>query len=79
MRSHTNGGQLVAPPRNLTREERLAGLRFNIDTCHVWASDGEFTAAVLDGGEIETPIWAERRLAELGRDPGTWREKFQED
>jgi hypothetical protein len=79
MRSHTNAGQLVAPPRLLTREERLAGLRFNIDTCHVWASDGPFVEAVLEGGEIETPIWAERRLVELGRDPASWREKFQED
>jgi Protein of unknown function (DUF2889) len=79
MRSFNNGGQPVAPPRTLTREERMAGLRFNIDTCHVWASDGPFVEQVLEGGEIPPPIWAERRMVELGRDPEEWRSRFQED
>jgi hypothetical protein len=79
MRSRNGGAQAVAPPRTVSREERMAALRFNIDTCHVWASDGPFVAQVLDGGSIPPPIWAERRLVELGRDPADWQNTFQED
>lgn len=63
----------VAAPRRLTPEERREGMRFNIDTCHVWASDGEFVAAIDRGEEIPPPLWAEERMRELGREPRDWR------
>jgi hypothetical protein len=61
----------------MTPEERLASMRFNIDTCHVWAADGEMVAAMHAGDDIPIPVWAERRLLELGRDPAEWRERMR--
>ena len=50
-------------------------LRFNMNSCHVWAEDGELLAHVLSGGEMHTPLWAEERMVSLGRDPALWREQ----
>jgi hypothetical protein len=73
MRSVSGGDEPVPTPRRLSPEERRAALRFNIDTCHVWAADGDFLAAVDRGEDIPPPLWAERRLRQLGRDPEEWR------
>lgn len=48
-------------------------LRANLNTCHVWAEDGETVARVRRGEFGEVPIWIARRYAELGRDPEDWR------
>jgi hypothetical protein len=48
-------------------------LRFNLNSCHVWAEDGEFVQDMLGGGEVEVPLQIERRLAQMGRDPSGWR------
>ena len=63
----------VDPPRPMTPEDRMERLRFNINTCHVWAEEGEQVARVLRGDEVTPPMWAERRMRELGRDPAEWR------
>lgn len=47
-------------------------LRYNLDTCHIWAADGELVAKVRAGEEIPPPVWAVERLEELGRDPEEW-------
>lgn len=47
-------------------------LRYNLDTCHIWAADGELVAKVRAGEEIPPPVWAVERLEELGRDPDEW-------
>ena len=62
----------VEAPRRMTPEERRQGMRFNIDTCHVWASDGEFMAAIERGEDIPPPLWAEERMRDLGREPEEW-------
>ena len=67
-------GRAVAPPRRMTEEDRRAMFRFNLNTCHVWAEDGEMVAEVLEGRDVPPPIWAEERLLALGRDPASWRE-----
>jgi len=74
----SGAAQPVEPPRTMTPEERRAALRFNLDTCHVWASDGEMVAAVEQGVEIPVPLWAEERLRALGRDPDEWRSRMRE-
>ena len=59
----------------LTMEEARANsdprdsLKFNLNTCHVWDEGGDMVAGVLSGRAFEVPLWAERRLTELGRDP----------
>jgi hypothetical protein len=63
----------IAGPRRLTDAERAAMLSVNIGSCHVWAADGEFAAAVRSGEGPHIPMWAEERLSEHGVDPATWR------
>jgi len=73
MRAVSGGDQVLPMPKAMTPEDRRRALRFNLDTCHVWASDGELVAFVEAGNEIPPPLWAERRMRELGRDPDDWR------
>ncbi len=42
--------------------------RFNLNTCHVWAEDGEQVQRLQAGGEFEPPIWAAERMVELGHE-----------
>ena len=42
----------------------------NVDTCHVWASDGDLLAAADRGETIGPGLPVRRRILELGRDPG---------
>ena len=60
-------------PEPKTREERLARMRFNLNTCHIWDENGEQAQIVADGSDIGFPIWITDRYAKLGRDPMEWR------
>ena len=52
------------------RERRMAG---NLNTCHVWAEDGEHVAAMRRGDRSEhPPLPIRNRLRALGRDEGSW-------
>lgn len=66
------GGQRLPSPRTLGPEERRARYARNIDTCHIWAGDGEMVAHLEAGGDMEPPEWIVDRLTELGRDPAGW-------
>lgn len=46
----------------------------NLNTCHVWAEDGELIKRARSGEVPEVPIWIQRRFSELGRDPAEWRD-----
>ncbi len=50
----------------------------NLNTCHVWAEDGEFVAN-LEAGRSGTfvPLFVKRRLTRLGRDPESWSSPLQ--
>jgi hypothetical protein len=73
MRSMAPAGDPVAPPRRMTAEERRASMRFNLDTCHVWDSQGELVHQVMElGHDVPPPLWIEERFRELGLDPETW-------
>ena len=52
------------------REHMLAG---NINTCHVWAEDGEHLRDVREGKPPEPPLQVTERLIQLGRKPEEWR------
>lgn len=54
-------------------ESRERAMMMNLNTCHIWAEDGEQVAAIRAGEPMEVPVWIVRRYAELGRDPSTWR------
>ena len=68
----TAGGQPVGPPRPMTPEERKARVAGNLNTCHVWAEDGEMVAEIEAGAPMEVPHWIVDRMRELGRDPEEW-------
>ncbi len=45
----------------------------NINTCHVWAEDGEHIQEIRDGKMPEPPLQVTERLIQLGRKPEEWR------
>jgi hypothetical protein len=80
MRASGSGDEPVAAPRTLTPQERMQqAMRFNLNTCHIWDENGAQVAAVMAGEQMEIPVWAERRLREMGRNPDEWRMKFGQE
>ena len=55
-------------------ESRRRSTLMNLNTCHVWAEDGEIVTALRSGAAPEYPISVRKRLAELGREVDTWLE-----
>lgn len=52
------------------REQRVAG---NLNTCHVWAENGEHVEKIRRGDTSEfPPLPVKERLRELGRDEKSW-------
>ncbi|MEZ5375684.1 MAG: DUF2889 domain-containing protein [Acidimicrobiales bacterium] len=62
-----------AVPVSFTADDRMRAMAFNLNTCHIWDEEGEQVANVKAGVEMEIPVWAEDRLAALGRTPEEWR------
>lgn len=56
-----------------TAEAREASMRANLNTCHVWAEDGEHLQSIRAGEPMEVPLWIKSRFDKLGLDPETWR------
>ena len=55
-----------------TADARKMALLTNLNTCHVWAEDGEQVATLHNGGEVEMPLWVTKRYRELGLAADTW-------
>jgi hypothetical protein len=47
----------------------------NLNTCHVWAEDGELVTRVRQGEHFGPGIPVRDRLVKLGRDPAEWFER----
>jgi hypothetical protein len=62
-----------APGPVSSPETRELVLRSNLNTCHVWAEDGEQVRAIRAGEPMEVPVWIQRRFEKLGLDPNGWR------
>ena len=56
----------------MTAEQRRAAWQMNVNSCHIWAADGEQVAHLEAGGAMEPPVWAGERLVSLGRKPEDW-------
>jgi len=56
-------------------EGRERSLTMNLNTCHVWAEDGEQIRTIREGGQPEVPVWIQQRFAQLGLDPEEWRNR----
>lgn len=48
------------------------GWRMNVNTCHVWAEDGDQVAALESGAGFEVPVSVQRRLDRLGLGSEAW-------
>jgi Protein of unknown function (DUF2889) len=66
------------PPRMTPEERRQRAMTLNLNTCHVWAEDGEMMGHVRDGTHVFFPLWAVRRMNELGLDESAWLDRFSE-
>jgi hypothetical protein len=44
----------------------------NLNTCHVWAEDGELVSRLEAGGPMEVPVFLRARLDHLGLEPEAW-------
>lgn len=53
-------------------EARARALLTNLNTCHIWAEDGDQVTAIRSGGPMETPVWITKRFEKLGIDPAQW-------
>lgn len=56
-------------PRELSQPQRERRWAASLNSCHVWAEDGEFARFVIGGGDVDVPIPIRRRLDGLGIDP----------
>lgn len=72
-------GTPVAPPlpMNPTDEQIRERFAHNLNSCHVWAEDGETIASIKRGEELEPPLWILDRFEELGVDPQQWRDRMR--
>lgn len=62
----------LAKPDEDEMETRKRSMTFNINSCHMWEEDGRLTQAVMSGEPIEVPVWAVKRLGELGLSEDEW-------
>ena len=55
-----------------TEEQRKRSYAMNLNTCHVWAEDGDIVRDIRNGTPIEVPLSVQNRLRSLGRDDTEW-------
>ncbi len=55
-----------------TPEQRRMMWQSNLNTCHIWAEDGDQVAHLEAGGAMEPPVWAVERMVQLGVKPDDW-------
>jgi hypothetical protein len=60
-------------PNFSTPESRQQAVAMNLNTCHIWAEDGDQVRSILNGEPMEVPVWIVKRFNQLGIDPTTWR------
>jgi hypothetical protein len=75
MRALSDTEQFVPPPlgKNPTKDELQARFGYNLNSCHVWAEDGEVINSIKRGEQLEPPLWAIERSEALGISVSEWR------
>jgi len=66
------GRSFTASRADMTPEQREMSLRANLNTCHVWAEDGEMMTAAREGRPMEMMLQVRRRFADLGVPEEEW-------
>ena len=58
----------------MSREQRDGQWKTNLNTCHIWAEDGEMVRSIREGAtEMAPPKFARQRLEDLGLTEEDWR------
>lgn len=58
-------------------EDRRRAMSINLNTCHVWAEDGENMQLINAGLPLDPPLQIMRRFKEMGKDPHEWTERMR--
>ena len=72
MQARRDGKSFLESHAELTPEQREMSLRANLDTCHVWAEDGELMTAARERRPMEMMLQVRRRFEELGLPEEEW-------
>jgi hypothetical protein len=71
------GGVSGSSQDEMSPEARRMAWQMNLNTCHVWAEDGEQVTRLQAGGDFEPPLWAAERMVQLGLKPDDWRTRMR--
>lgn len=66
------GRSFLESRADMTPEQREMSLRGNLNTCHVWAEDGEMMTAARSGQPVEMMLQVKKRFAEMGVPEAEW-------
>jgi hypothetical protein len=66
------GRSFLESRADMTPEQREMSLRGNLNTCHVWAEDGEMMNAARSGQPVEMMLQVKKRFAEMGVPEAEW-------
>lgn len=72
VQARREGRSFMTARKDMTPEQREQSLRANLNTCHVWAEDGEMMQAAREGRPMEMMLQVRRRFAELGVPEEEW-------
>jgi len=75
MASQRSGGEGGGGVDMSSPESRMRAMAMNINTCHIWAEDGEQVRRIREGGPMEVPVWIVKRYQQRGLDPANWRDQ----
>jgi hypothetical protein len=70
------GVSFMGSRADMTPEQREMSLRGNLNTCHVWAEDGELMTTARAGGQIEMMLQVKKRFAEMGVPEEEWADRM---
>ena len=71
-----SGKSFMASRADMTPEQREMSLRANLNTCHVWAEDGEMMTAAREGSPMEMMLQIRQRFADLGISEEEWAQQL---
>jgi Protein of unknown function (DUF2889) len=70
------GKSFMASRADMTPEQRAMAMRANLNTCHVWAEDGEMMTSALAGRPVETMLQIRKRFDDLGVPEEEWSDRI---
>ncbi len=74
--ARAEGKSFMSSRAEMTPEQREMSLRGNLNTCHVWAEDGEMLVAAREGRPMEMMLQIRKRFESLGVPEEQWADRF---